>query len=101
MWAKTNGNYQRIQSGSSVEVMDWLLATPVAQYWTSTDLGYDGTTSTLATGAAAAWDLVVPAINNGYLVTAGTYSVEINNFVANHAYTILNYTTLVNSTGSY
>lgn len=101
MWAKTNGNYQSIQSGSSVEVMDWLLATPVAQYWTETDLGYDGTTSTLTTAAAAAWDLIVPAVNSGYLITAGTQSVEINNYVSNHAYTILNYTTLTNSTGSY
>ena len=81
--------------------MDWLLGTPVAQYWTYADLGYDGTTSTLSTAAAAAWALVVPAINSGYLVAAGTYSAEINNYVANHAYTILNYTTLTNSTGSY
>lgn len=64
-------------------------------------MGYDGTTSTLTTAAANVWTLVTDSVNAGYLIAAGTSTTTVDGFVVDHAYTILNYTTLTNSTASY
>lgn len=67
----------------------------------TTDMGYDGTTSTLSTAAASVWTLIVNSVNAGYLIAAGTSTSSLDNFVQDHAYTIFNYTTLTNTTASY
>lgn len=82
-------------------MFDFLLGTPVEQYMMDTDMGYDGTTSTLSTAAAAVWTLIVDSVDADYLVAGGTYTSTLDDFVQDHAYTVLNYTTLTNSTATY
>ena len=102
MWAKVNGNYQKAQSGNSAEAFDFLLGSPVKQYWMTTDMGYNSTVSTtVATAATAVWNIILPAVDAGYLVACGTSTTTIDGLVTNHAYSIFNAFSLTNATATY
>lgn len=65
-------------------------------------MGYDSTVSTtLATAATSVWNVILPAVNAGYLVGVGSGSTTIDGLVASHAYSVLNAFSLTNATATY
>ena len=59
VWAKTNGNYENINSGSPVEVYDFLFGAPAKQYiFKNSPINYANTTSSLASAGTVIWGLL-------------------------------------------
>lgn len=83
MWAKVNGNYERINSGSLTEAWDFLAGIP-GKYYSHADV------STVNNNAATMWGLINDAMNANNVAAFGTAGgPNPYNLVPSHAYSVL------------
>ncbi len=66
-----------------------------------TDMGYDGTESTVAAAASNLWNAITSAIESGYLVGVGSSSGVGFGLVESHSWAVLSNCEITNATDSY
>ncbi len=99
VWAKVNGNYERIIAGNSQEAFDSILGAPGQTYtMTSTAIGYNSTkSSTIATAKNNAWNMISVYDKADYIMSCGVGNSNNYGLVNGHAYSLIGAYAITNS----
>jgi hypothetical protein len=100
VWAKINGNYERIIAGQSQEAFDSILGAPGIYYsMTGTSIGYSSTnSSTITVAKNNAWNLISVYDAANYILGCSVGSSNSYGLVNGHAYSLIGAYTIKNLT---